>query len=79
MAMKPNRTGDSPWRAAGLVGVMGLDIAVCLIAGYWLGQLASDRFGGSGGWIVLGLLLGLAAGIVSVVFLVKKVLSDSDG
>lgn len=77
--MKPKGSKDNPWRAAGLVGVMGLDIAVCLYAGYWLGDFAARRFNGSSGWIALGLFFGLAVGIGSVIFLVKRVLEDSDG
>jgi len=77
--VKQNGTGDNPWRAAGLVGVMGLDIAICIFAGYWLGAFVRDRMGGPQGWIVGGLLFGLAVGILSVIFLVKKVLEESDG
>lgn len=79
MTVKPQGNGDNPWRAAGLVGVMGLDIAVCIVIGYWIGSFAQDRFGGSEGWIVGGILFGLAAGILSVVLLLKKVLEDSNG
>jgi len=58
---------------------MGLDIAICIFAGYWLGAFVRDRMGGPQGWIVGGLLFGLAVGILSVIFLVKKVLEESDG
>lgn len=76
--MKQKGSGDNPWRAAGMVGVMGLDIAVCIFIGYWIGNLARERFGGSEGWIVGGVLFGLAAGILSVILLLKKVLEESD-
>ncbi|GGF91925.1 hypothetical protein [Paenibacillus abyssi] len=73
--MNQKGKGDNPWRAAGLVGVMGLDIAICIYLGYFLGSW----LGGSQGWVVLGVLGGLAVGILSCVLLVKKVLEDTDG
>ena len=79
MAVNQKGTGDNPWKAAGMVGVMGLDIAVCMLIGYWIGNFARERLGGSVGWIIGGLLFGLAAGILSVVILLKKMLEESDG
>ena len=77
---KGNRNNkDNPWRAAGMVGIMGLDIALCLFIGFWIGDLAKDRFGGSQIWIIGGIGLGLAIGIISVVYLIKNVLEDSNG
>lgn len=70
------RSGDNPWRAAGLVSVMGLDMAICIFAGVFLG---SRLGGGSRGWVVFGLLAGLAAGILSCVYLLKRVLEDPNG
>ncbi|XEC95312.1 AtpZ/AtpI family protein [Paenibacillus tarimensis] len=73
--MKQKGNGDNPWRAAGLVGVMGLDIALCIYLGYFLGS----RFGGTPGWVVLGILSGLAVGILSSVIIIKKALGGTDG
>ncbi|GAB2721555.1 AtpZ/AtpI family protein [Paenibacillus thermoaerophilus] len=70
---------DNPLLAAGLVGVLGVDVAVCIALGYWGGSLAGDYFGGSKGWTLGGLFVGLAAGILSAVLLVKKVMEDADG
>ncbi|CAM4277691.1 AtpZ/AtpI family protein [Paenibacillus tarimensis] len=73
--MNKRENGDNLWRAAGLVGVMGLDIALCILLGYFLG----NWLGGSRGWVVGGILAGLAVGIFSCIVLVKYVLEDSDG
>ncbi|WP_274362450.1 hypothetical protein [Paenibacillus thermotolerans] len=73
MNKKSNK--DNPWRAAGLVGVMGLDVAICITLGFFLG----DRIGGSRGWVAFGILAGLAVGILSCVVLLKRLLEDSDG
>ena len=78
MSVKPQNNGDNPWRAAGLVGAMGVEITVCIFIGYWLGKWAQNLFGGSEGWLLGGILFGLASGILSVVLLLKKVLRDSN-
>jgi F0F1-type ATP synthase assembly protein I len=67
--------GDNPWRAAGLVGAMGADMAVCVALGYFLGS----RLGGTPGWVVFGVLAGLAAGIMTCVMLVRAAMRDGDG
>jgi ATP synthase protein I len=73
--MDKKGNGDNPWRAAGLVGAMGLDLAICITAGYFLGS----RFGGSRGWVAFGILAGLAVGILTCVVLLRSILEDSDG
>lgn len=70
---------DNPWRAAGLVGVIGIDLAVCLGAGIWLGRLAGEYWGGSKLTVVAGILIGLAAGITGAVLLIKKFTGGSHG
>jgi len=73
--MNKSDKGDNPWRAAGLVGAMGVNVAACITAGYWLGA----RLGGTPGWVVAGVLIGLLTGILSCIAMVKLVLGDSDG
>ncbi|MCM3747605.1 AtpZ/AtpI family protein [Paenibacillus pasadenensis] len=72
--MTKQSKGDNPLKALAFVGVLGIDVAICTLIGYWLGA----TFGETPGWIIAGVLTGLAAGIVSVVFIVKKVLGDSN-
>jgi hypothetical protein len=76
--MKTSRK-DNPWAAAGLVGVLGINVAVFILIGYYAGRYAADMFGGGSGWLVGGILFGLAAGIFSAVMLVVKVMGGSDG
>lgn len=76
--MKSSRK-DNPWVAAGLVGALGITVAVCILIGYYAGRYAADVFGGGSGWLVGGIMLGLAAGIFSAVMLVAKVMGGSDG
>ncbi|WP_168121399.1 AtpZ/AtpI family protein [Paenibacillus sp. HB172176] len=66
-----NRTfGDDPWRAMGLVGAVGVDLAVCLWLGYWLGTKA-DHAGGTDYYSIIGLIAGLIVGVVTVIFLIR--------
>jgi len=69
---------DQPLVMAGLIGAMGLQVAACILIGYWLGAYVSD-ITGSKGWLVGGVLIGLAFGIGSAILVVLKVLEDSDG
>lgn len=73
--MDKKSKGDNPWRAAGLVGAMGADMAVCITLGYVLGS----RLGGTPGWVLFGVLAGLAAGILTCVMLVRAAMRDGDG
>jgi ATP synthase protein I len=66
---------DNPWRAAGMVGAMGVDVAVCVYLGFFLG----DRLGGTKGWVAFGIVAGLAVGILTCVLLVKRLLEDPNG
>jgi len=69
---------DNPLLAAGLVGALGIQVAVFIFLGYWVGAYLSDQTG-SKGWIVGGVLIGLAVGIISAILVVKKVMEGSDG
>jgi ATP synthase protein I len=66
--MSDRNPKDNPWRAAALTSAIGIDLAVCLGAGYWLGGLLS---GGSMTWSILGLVIGLAVAVVSIYLMIK--------
>ncbi|MFD0590597.1 AtpZ/AtpI family protein [Paenibacillus sp. GCM10027627] len=70
---------DNPWKAAALVGALGIDVGICVFLGYWLGSKAGESFGDPKAWTVGGLFVGLAVGILSAILIVRKVLKDSDG
>jgi ATP synthase protein I len=62
--------GDNPWRAAGLVGTIGVNLAACLGIGYWLGSKA-DALQHTSHWSITGLVAGLVVGIVTTIFLIR--------
>lgn len=71
--MKDGKKQDNPWKAAALVSALGIDIVFCIFLGYWIGSMAGKQ------WSIVGLLIGLAAGLISAILIVKKVLEDSNG
>ncbi|MEI7025725.1 AtpZ/AtpI family protein [Paenibacillus sp. y28] len=62
---------SKPWKAIGLVSAIGIDLGVCVVAGFWAGQWVGGFFGGHPLWIAGGVLAGLAVSIVSIVYLLK--------
>jgi ATP synthase protein I len=65
---------DNPWQAIGLVSLIGVDMAVCVVAGVWLGKYI-DRLLATNPWfMMLGLLAGLAIGVYSVYRLIRSYL-----
>ncbi|MBE1447285.1 AtpZ/AtpI family protein [Paenibacillus sp. OAS669] len=67
---QPNRN-DNPWRAAALSSAIGIDLVVCLLAGYWFGDWLSHTLGGQL-WLLGGFLLGLVSAIISIYFMIKQ-------
>lgn len=76
--MKKSKPDQNPWKAAGLVGALGTDLVVCLAIGYFGGSYLSRRMGGHKGWIIAGVLIGLAIGLVGIVLLIKRFLEDAN-
>ncbi len=70
---------DNPLIAAALVGALGIQVAICIFIGYWIGSALDRRIGNGHGCTVGGILVGLAVGLLSAILLVKKVMEDSDG
>lgn len=58
-----------------MVSAIGADLIVCMAAGYFLGKYISDLTG-QRVWIAGGLIVGMAVGIVSIVFLIKRLLEE---
>jgi hypothetical protein len=73
MADSPQRPpqDESPWRAAGLVTAIGLELAILIGLGWWLGTVYDDRNGTGYGYLT-GLIVGLVAGIGSAAGLIRK-------
>ncbi|AHD03923.1 AtpZ/AtpI family protein [Paenibacillus larvae] len=76
--MKTPNSNPNPWKAAGLVSAMGLDIAACTLFGYWIGRYFHLHFGWSKNWILGGVFTGFFIGIATVIILLKKFLEDSN-
>jgi ATP synthase protein I len=69
--MKEPDPKDNPWRAAALTSAIGIDLVVCLLAGYWFGEWLSHMFGGQL-WLLGGFLLGLASAVGSIYLMIKQ-------
>jgi|GEM_PF-769599 len=76
--MKKKSNKDNPLLAAGLVGMLGFQVALCIFLGYLGGKYVAERFNMTG-WIVGGVLIGLAVGIISAILVIMKVMGGSDG
>lgn len=66
----------NPWKAMGLVGVIGVELAVLVLAGIWLGKTVDSIFQTSPVFIIIGIFSGFAVGIWSIVKIVKPFLKD---
>lgn len=62
---------DSPWRAITLVTLIGVDMAICVIAGVFLGKYLDGLFAASPLFLMLGLLAGLGMGVYSVYRIIR--------
>jgi hypothetical protein len=62
---------ENPWRAAGLVSAIGVDLAVSVGLGWWIGNAYDQNQGTQYGYLI-GLLVGLVAGIGTVALLIRK-------
>ena len=62
---------ENPWKTAGLVMGLGVELAVCVGLGWWLGAVYDDRNGTEYGYLV-GVIVGLIAGIGSAITLIRK-------
>lgn len=74
--MSRQPSSENPWKALFLVSAISIDFAVCVTAGYFIGRWLSGIAGGSPLWMLLGLFIGLGAGITSVIFLVKPFITE---
>ncbi|OPA75722.1 hypothetical protein BVG16_20550 [Paenibacillus selenitireducens] len=77
--MTVSKNGGKPWRAMGLVTALGLDLAVCILLGFYGGEWIGEILGSVQLGTAIGVLVGLAAGVTNVIVLIKKVLEDSNG
>lgn len=65
---------DNPMQAIVFVSLIGADLAVSVLVGFWVGRYL-DRLLATDPWLMLlGVLLGLAAGVYSVYLLIRAYL-----
>lgn len=77
--MKKAQNGGNPWRAAAFVGAAGVNLAVCVLLGFFGGKWLGDKFDGTPLWGAVGALAGLAVGIASIIAFIMKFTEDQDG
>ena len=64
------------WRAAAVVGVIGLDLAVFFLLGVALGRWLDRMFHTAPLFLIAGILVGLAGWVASLLPIVKKLVGD---
>lgn len=60
-----------PLKTIILVNAIGIDFGLCVVIGYFAGDFLQSRFGGAL-WLLLGLGLGIAAGVWSAALIIKR-------
>lgn len=66
----------SPWRAFGKFGAIGMQLAVCVIAGLLGGRWLDNVLGTSPVFLITGILCGVVIGIISMILSIKRYLGD---
>jgi ATP synthase protein I len=69
---------NNPWKMLLIVNLLGIDLVVCILAGFFLGSWLQQRTG-EVLWMVAGLLIGIAIGIWTVIILIQRTMEDHDG
>ncbi len=71
------KNDENPWRALALVSAIGIDLAICVIAGVWVGNWLDGRLGSEPLFLIIGILLGLTVGILVIIRLIKPFTEDN--
>jgi ATP synthase protein I len=67
---------ESPWKALSLVSIIGADLAVCTLIGVWIGNKLDMYFTTAPWLMIVGVLLGIGAGMMTIIPIVKRFLGD---
>ncbi len=67
-------SAPSPFKTLTTAGLIGLDLAVCVLIGAWLGRKADGWLGTAPFLLIVGLMIGLVAGILSIIPVIRKLL-----
>ncbi|GIP47479.1 putative F0F1-ATPase subunit [compost metagenome] len=76
---KPGKNNNSVGKAVAVVTALGMNFAVCAVGGYFLGTWMDKLWFKNGLGIGLGVLIGIAAGILGIVALIKSVVGGNNG
>ncbi|MDU2239977.1 MAG: AtpZ/AtpI family protein [Paenibacillus sp.] len=76
---KPGKNNNSVGKAVAVVTALGMNFAVCAVGGYFLGTWMDKLWFKNGLGIGLGVLIGIAAGILGIVVLIKSVVGGNNG
>jgi ATP synthase protein I len=69
------RPDDDPWKAIGLMGVVGVTLAACVSGGFLLGKYLSGMWGGIF-TVLAGVIVGLAVGIMCIIPMIRQYTGD---
>jgi hypothetical protein len=59
----PKEAMSKPWKEYGRYGTVGIELVVSILAGYYAGHWADQRWAGGHGWVTLfGVVVGVYAG-----------------
>ncbi len=73
--MKRNHP-ESPWKYIGLIGSIGLELLFLVIAGAYVGRKLDDRFQSEPLFLAVGIFGGLAGGMISAVFTIRRLMRN---
>lgn len=67
---------ESPWKYVGLIGSIGLELLFLMVFGAYIGRKLDERFQSEPLFLAVGVLGGLAVGIVAVVFTIRRLMKN---
>lgn len=70
-----NKKENHPWHAIAWTSLIGIEVAACIIIGYYGGSYLSE-WTGIKHFTVFGVLTGLLIGVASIVYAIKRYLED---
>lgn len=74
--MNKDKNRDNPWRAMAVVGAIGVDFAVLVIIGVFVGNKLDQSFQTAPVFLLIGIAIGIILGIFSIIKLIKFFLED---
>ena len=73
--MKKNHP-ETPWKYISLIGSIGLELLFLVIAGAYVGRKLDDRFQSEPLFLAVGIFGGLAGGMISAVFTIRRLMRN---